>query len=144
MTILVILKINNLNPPKYNEKFFQYIYTHLDDTINRIKLLIEENLDPVIKSFDQWEKVLINFQSTLNFLENSDYYFNYKEMPLSDVNFIDSDLYKPYINTKSICNKIFNRVKENKSFFEDFKKEYEKNNSSNINSKIFPNIESVL
>ena len=99
---------------------FKTVNFYFDEAINRIKLLMEENLDPIIKSFEQWENIIAKFESDLKLNENYDI-INDIEKPIYDKNFEDSDLCKQYINIKLICNKIINKINENKNFFENFK-----------------------
>ena len=127
--IKAIIRI--LNPAKYEEKFFKKIKDYFDESITRIKLLIEENLDPVLFSFDQWEGALINLESALKTNENFKF-FDDMERPFSDKCFITSDLYRQYTNIKKICEKIIDRIEENKKFMDLFWEEYKKDDTCSI------------
>ena len=120
-----------IHTSKYNDKFFYDVNYYLDEAINRIELLIEENLNPILKSFDQWDNIISNLESTLNIDGNYDI-INDLEKPFAEKNFINSDLFKQYTNIKLICDKIINKIRENKHFFENFKDELKKDKSCEI------------
>ena len=119
------------NAREYNKKFFKDVKAYFDETIKRIKLLIDENLNPVLNSFDQWEAALANFESTLKTGENIEF-FTDLEKPFTDKSFMVSDLFKQYTNIKKICLRILERIEDNKKFMDIFEKEYKKNNECSI------------
>ena len=123
--------IKMLNPHEYKDEFFEEIKGDFDESIKRINLLIEENLNPVLFSFDQWEGALTNFESTLKMKEKLEF-FGDMEKPFSDKSFSNSDLYRQYSNIKLICQKIIERIEENKKFIDIFKEEYKKDNTCRI------------
>ena len=127
--IKAIIKISN--PNLYNEKYFKKIIDDFDETEKRIETLIEENLNPILESFDQWQNVLINFEAALKMNENNDF-LNYFEKPFSDKSYTNSDLFKQYYNIRKICKKIIERIKKNKNFMEIFEKEYKKDKTCRI------------
>ena len=127
--IIAIIKIVNMN--SFNKSFYEDIIANFDEAIKRTKLVIEENINPVLNSFDQWENNLNNFESALKTDENIRFIEN-MEKPFLDKSFVISDLCKQYSNIKIICEKIIERIEENKKFMENFKKEYEKDNKIGI------------
>ena len=127
--IIAIIKIVNMN--SFNNTFYEEIMANFEEAIKRTKLIIEENINPVINSFDQWENNLNNFESALKTEENIRF-IESMEKPFLDKSFVISDLFKQYSNIRVICEKIIERIEENKKFIENFKKEYEKNNKIGI------------
>ena len=109
----------------YNDKFFEDVKINFDESINRINLLIKENIDPILKSFEQWENALNNFESIIpdNQLDNLQILTDI-DKPFIDKSFADSDLCKQYTNIKAICNKLIERIQENKKFMDIFQKKY--------------------
>ena len=120
--VKAIIKI--VNTDKYSKQFFKEVSEEFEESIKRIDLIIEENINPVLNSFDQWGKVLENFESMIEIIVDHKNY--YVKEPFSDGNFIKSDLCKQYSNIKIICNKIKERIEENKIFIQNFEAEYEK------------------
>ena len=128
--ILAIIIISN--PHLYNEKNFQKIIEYFDESIKRIKLLIEENLNPILESFQQWQDILNNFDTMFKAQGNISSSIINTDKPFSDKSYISSDLFKQYNNIKMICNKIINRIEENKKFMRIFTKEYKKDDTCKI------------
>ena len=127
--IKAVIKI--INTENYNDKFFKEVTGELEETVKRIDLLIEENINPVLLSFEQWESALSNFEKTLEI----DHYMNDIvdiNKPFADKSFSESDLCKQYTNIKNICNKIKDRIAENKSFIKNFQDEYKKDKALQI------------
>ena len=120
------------NATSFNEEIYKEVIGNFEEAINRTNLLIEENINPVLNSFEQWENNLNNFEGALKSAINVRF-FDFIERPDLDKSFVNSELCKQYTNIKIICIKIVERMEENKKFMEDFKDEYKKDNSICIN-----------
>ena len=94
--ILAIIIISN--PHLYNEKNFQKIIEYFDESIKRIKLLIEENLNPILESFQQWQDILNNFDTMFKVQGNISSSIINTDKSFSDKSYISSDLFKQYKN----------------------------------------------
>ena len=126
--IIKIVNTNNYNPPFFNE-----VISLFDETINRINLLLNENINPILTSFDQWENALNNLEAALKTSENVQMLANLNiENPFADKDYVESDLCKQYLNIKMIFSKILERIEENKRFMENFKKEHKEDKDSKI------------
>ena len=52
---IIIIKNASSN---YDSKFFTDVLTNFDEALKRLKLVIEENVNPVLNSFEQWENAM--------------------------------------------------------------------------------------
>ena len=125
--IISIIKITNSK--LYDEKFFNDVLENLNESKNRVNLLIEKSIKPFMNSFKQWGDIINNFN--LDLTQNEEYLIEIQK-PLVYQDYKNSELYKQYNNIYNILKKIEGRIKEN-----IYKIEQYKSACVDENSKIF-------
>ena len=118
---IIIIK-NNSN---YDDKFFTDVIINLDQAKKRLILVIKENINPVINSFEQWEIAMNNFESAFQSSDNFRSFAGSGEQ-ISESCFKKSDLCIQYTNIREVCFKIIEKIEENKKVVEDFQKKCKK------------------
>ena len=118
---IIIIK-NNSN---YDDKFFTDVIINLDEAKKRLILVIKENINPVINSFEQWEIAMNNFESAFQSSDNFRSFAGSGEQ-ISESCFKKSDLCIQYTNIREVCFKIIEKIEENKKVVEDFQKKCKK------------------
>ena len=111
--------VDIINAKSYNKEFFDIILDKLKDSKERIKLLIEKSIKPFLNSFEQWGELIKNFNIGIS---KSEEFFQDIEKPLIYQDYENSELYKQYNNINNILTKISERINENISSIENYKK----------------------
>ena len=99
---------------------------YLKDTQNRIKILIEECIDPILYSFRELEHITYNL---LKFggIEKYIVYNHFENQ-----NFEKTELFEQYSNIKNICMKIIEHIDKNILFINLYKQQYQDNRNYSI------------
>ena len=114
--IKAIIRI--VNAESYNEIFYSDVLRNLIETQNRLKKLIEENINPVLNSFKEWEE----FLNKLIKLEEKEKQL--MDNPFNNTKLEKTDLFGQYYNIKSICLKIIEKINKNIGFINEYKKNH--------------------
>ena len=85
----------------------------------KIKHLIEENIDPILNSFNEWEKFTNNL---IKYGEKEKYF---EKNPFENQKYEKSELFEQYSNIKKILNITCNRIEENINFINNYKISYQ-------------------
>jgi len=118
--IKAIIRIVNAKNTEYNDLFFKDILGNLDKTINRIELLINEYIHPILYSFSEWEQFTKNL---IKFGEKE----KIKEKNPFEIIFERTDLYRQYSNIRNICMRIIQHIKLNRLFIINYSQNYRNN-----------------
>lgn len=86
----------------------------------RIKQLIEENIEPILNSFNEWEKFKI-----INLLKYEEKEKYFKNNPFENQKYEKTELFEQYSNIKKILNITCNRIEENINFINNYKISYQ-------------------
>jgi preprotein translocase subunit SecA len=119
----IILVKNQKN--KYNKEFYEKLIGFLNETKKSVQLLIKNSIDPVLKSFPQWNEVFNNLKLEIN--ENIDENINKMEEEIVDIEtkiLEKEDFYRQYLNIKNILEKIINKINSNLDFVEKYRISY--------------------
>ena len=119
--IKAIIRIVNTKNTEYNDIFFSDVLRNLENTQNRIKILIEECINPILYSFREWE------QFTHNLIKFGDLEKYIQENPFENQNFEKTELFEQYSNIKNICMKIIKHIDNNILFINIYETNYRDN-----------------
>ena len=114
-----VIKIANKN--SYDEIFLDNVLSDLNESKNRINILNEKSIKPLLNSFELWEDVIKNFNIEI---KESNEVINDLNKPLIYQDYQNSPLYKQYDNIKNILTRISERIDENINTIENFKKSH--------------------
>ena len=122
----IIRIVNGKTSKSYDEVFYSDVIRNLKETQKRINSLIEDNINPILDSFNEWEGYtheLLKYGEFEKYLENN---------PFENQKFEKTELFEQYSNIKTICEKIHKKIDENIFFINNYKKIYNDNPNYSI------------